>query len=100
MAKRRSSRFPSTRSPSAPLKVAQLRPGLRNLLLAALPPDQQSRLLSDLQVMKLRLKDFLYKPGEPIDYVYFPGGGFCSLVTVLRDGGMVEVATIGREGMV
>jgi len=31
--------------------------------------------------------------------VYFPGGGFCSIVTVLADGSMVEVATIGREGM-
>ena len=28
------------------------------------------------------------------------GGGFCSVVTVVKDGGMVEVATIGREGMV
>ena len=40
------------------------------------------------------------QPGEPIRHVYFPGGGFCSMVTVLEDGDMVEVATIGREGMV
>jgi CRP-like cAMP-binding protein len=32
--------------------------------------------------------------------VYFPGGGFCSMVTVLEDHSMVEIATIGREGMV
>jgi CRP-like cAMP-binding protein len=32
--------------------------------------------------------------------VYFPGGGFCSMLTVLEDGSMVEIATIGREGMV
>lgn len=31
--------------------------------------------------------------------MYFPGGGFCSIVAVLEDGGMVEVAMIGREGM-
>jgi CRP-like cAMP-binding protein len=47
----------------------------------------------------LKLKRFLHKPGEPIDQVYFPGGGFASVVTVLKDGAMVEVATIGREGM-
>src|SRR4030095_15002233 len=35
----------------------------------------------------------------PIKHVYFPGGGFASMVTVLKDGSMVEVATIGREGM-
>jgi CRP-like cAMP-binding protein len=34
-----------------------------------------------------------------MDQVYFPGGGFISVVTVLKDGSMVEVATIGREGM-
>jgi len=47
----------------------------------------------------LKLKRILHKPGEPIDQVYFPGGGFASVVTVLKDGSMVEVATIGREGM-
>lgn len=72
----------------------------RNLLLAQLPVADQERLMPALQVVTLKLKDFLYKPGEPADYVYFPGGGFCSLVTVLRDGSMVEVATIGREGCV
>jgi CRP-like cAMP-binding protein len=32
--------------------------------------------------------------------VYFPGNGFCSILTVLQDGNMVEVATIGNEGMI
>jgi hypothetical protein len=32
--------------------------------------------------------------------VYFPGGGFCSMLTVLEDGSMVEIATVGREGVV
>src|SRR5437764_649192 len=72
----------------------------RNRLLAALPAADYQRILPMLEVVPLKLKNFLYKPDEPIQYVYFPGGGFCSLVTVLRDGGMVEVATIGREGMV
>lgn len=50
--------------------------------------------------MPLKLKELLHKPGEPIDYVYFPGGGFCSIVTVLEDGSMVEAAAVGREGLV
>ena len=54
----------------------------------------------DIDVIPLELKRFLYKAGEPIYEVYFPGGGFCSMVTVLSDGRMIEVATIGREGMV
>jgi CRP-like cAMP-binding protein len=42
----------------------------------------------------------LHHPGAPIRDVYFPGDGFCSELTVLGDGRMVEVATIGREGVV
>jgi CRP-like cAMP-binding protein len=71
-----------------------------NRLLAALPADDYARVARALEVVPLRLKDVLHKPGEPIRHVYFPGGGFCSIVTVLQDGRMVEVATIGREGMV
>src|SRR4051794_28084288 len=74
--------------------------GNPNRLLAALPAADYTRILPSLTVVPLKLKDVLHKPGEPIHHVYFPGGGFCSMLTVLEDGGMVEIATIGREGMV
>jgi hypothetical protein len=64
-----------------------------NRLLAALSARAFDRIT-------LTLKSVLHKPGEPVQHVYFPGGGFCSVLTVLGDGNMVEVATIGREGMV
>jgi CRP-like cAMP-binding protein len=70
-----------------------------NLLLASLPKTDRDRLMPSLEVIPLKLRVLLYKPGEPVQYVYFPGGGFCSIVTVLADGSMVEVATVGREGM-
>jgi CRP-like cAMP-binding protein len=71
-----------------------------NRLLAALPADDYQRIVPALTVVPLKLKHILHKPGEPIQDVYFPGGGFCSMLTVLEDGDMVEIATIGREGMV
>jgi len=71
-----------------------------NRLLAMLAPDEYRRLLPLLEPVPLKLKRILYKPGEVVDYVYFPGGGFASVVTVLANGGMVEVATIGNEGIV
>jgi CRP-like cAMP-binding protein len=74
--------------------------GNPNRLLAALPADDYTRILPSLAVVPLKLKTILHKPGEPIREVYFPGGGFCSMLTVLEDGGMVEIATVGREGMV
>ena len=71
-----------------------------NRLLAALPSADYTRILPSLSVVPLKLKDILHKPGEPIQEVYFPGSGFCSMLTVLEDGSMVEIATVGREGMV
>ena len=76
------------------------RPPPANHLLAALPAEDYARLAPELRNTPLKLKRFLQKPGEAIDKVYFPGGGFVSVVTVLKDGSMVEVVTIGREGMV
>ena len=88
MAKRR----PSVRPPTAPSSS--------NQLLAALPSADYARLAPLLETIPLKLQDWIHKPGEPIRHVYFPGGGFCSILTVLEDGTMVEVATIGREGAV
>jgi len=74
--------------------------GNPNRLLAALPAADYARIVASLTVVPLKLRNILHKPGEPIQDVYFPGGGFCSMLTVLEDGRMVEIATIGREGMV
>src|SRR5688572_11577881 len=76
------------------------RPPPANQLLAALPTEVFDRISHSLDVVPLALKEFVHKPGERIRDVYFPGGGFISIVTVLNDGGMIEVATVGREGMV
>lgn len=101
MAKRSSTPRPTT---SRPPPFATSRPPPRapqNVLLAALAPEDYERLLPSLEVVQLTLKDVLHKPGEPVQHVYFPGGGgFCSILTVLQDGQMIEVATIGREGVV
>jgi CRP-like cAMP-binding protein len=71
-----------------------------NLLLAALPVDEYKRIIQSLDPISLKLQTLLHRAGEAIEYVYFPGGGFCSILTLLKDGRMVEVATVGREGMV
>jgi CRP-like cAMP-binding protein len=72
----------------------------RNVLLAALPADEYNRIAQSLDTIPLKLKSVVHRPGDPVEHVYFPGGGFFSMVTVLKDGAMVEVATIGREGAV
>ncbi len=91
-------RHPITHRPSSATRPSPQRN--RNLLLAALPPREYRRLARSLDTIPLRAKSLLHRAGDPIEHVYFPGGGFFSIVTMLRDGRMVEVATVGREGMV
>ena len=80
-------------------RSAANRPPPTNHLLAALPRKDYERIVPTLDIMPLKLKETIHKAGEPVQHVYFPGAGFVSMLTVLEDGTMVEVATIGREGM-
>lgn len=94
MVKRRSTKLPSAKRPPPPAITANA-----NRLLAILPAEDYNRIAPTLDVIPLTIRHILHKPGEAVQHVYFPGGGFCSIVTVLEDGDMVEVATVGREGM-
>ncbi|HUF23962.1 MAG TPA: Crp/Fnr family transcriptional regulator [Vicinamibacterales bacterium] len=71
-----------------------------NRLLALLPSHELQRLMSRMERVPMTRKRVLHKGGEPIHEVYFPNDGVCSMTTVMRDGRMVEVATIGNEGLV
>ena len=71
-----------------------------NKLLAALPKADYQRILPSLTTVTAKFKEVLHKAGGKIDRVYFPGGGVWSVTNVMSDGRMVEVATIGNEGMV
>ena len=73
--------------------------GSGNALLAALPDEARGQLINGSGVVHLPQKRILWEPGRPSDHVYFPLSGVISLVTVMRDGDMVEIATVGREGM-
>ena len=71
-----------------------------NCLLDVLPAEEQRRILSGLETVALIVRKLIYKPGDPITHVYFPSDGFFSVLTVLSNGDMVEVTTIGREGAI
>ena len=71
-----------------------------NLLLAALPADVYARVQRSLTTVRVTVRQMMQEAFAPIERVYFPTGGFCSILTLLRGGRMVEVATIGREGAV
>jgi len=71
-----------------------------NHVLGALPPGEARRLARELSAVSLEIKTVLFEPGETIDAVHFPLDGVVSLVTPLEDGAIVEVATVGNEGVV
>ncbi len=72
----------------------------QNQLLSALPQKEFERLWPTLEFVSLAFQQILYEANQPIEYVYFPNNGIISLVTITEDGGTVEAATVGNEGMV
>lgn len=73
---------------------------VKNQLLAVLPQEEYERLNAYMETVCLKLKQNLYLPNEPIEYIYFVNSGVASLLNLMEDGTAVEVATIGNEGMV
>jgi CRP-like cAMP-binding protein len=71
-----------------------------NYLLASLPLDEYQRVSADLTWRPLKVRQVLHKHGEPISEIFFPGRSVCSITNAMEDGGVVEVAAVGREGLV
>lgn len=74
--------------------------GSSNRILDALPTVERDRLIASMEIVKLPIKTVLFEPGGSIKAVHFPISGVISLVTALDDGNIVEVATVGNEGIV
>ena len=72
---------------------------LRNRLLSALPAADYKRIATHLRLQSTVNGDTLHEQGRRIDNVYFPNGGVFSVTNRMRDGTLVEVATVGSEGM-
>ena len=72
---------------------------LRNRLLAALPLNDWGRIQRHLRMTAVVNGETLVEPGRPVGDVYFPNGGVFSVTNEMRDGALVEVATVGIEGM-
>ena len=71
-----------------------------NHLIELLPRTDRARLLAVCEPTQLVLSEVLCEPGRPTRHVYFPTGGFISLVTLLEGHPGLEVGMVGREGMV
>jgi CRP-like cAMP-binding protein len=65
-----------------------------------LPKSDYRRLFPHLEIVPLKFKQVLYDPRTVIDHLYFPREGAASMVTLMEDGSGIEVAIIGREGLI
>jgi CRP-like cAMP-binding protein len=69
-----------------------------NHLLNALDVRAFERVAKKLTRVKLRAKEVVYKPNEPIDHVFFPENAVVCMMTIMSNGDTIEAATVGREG--
>ena len=72
---------------------------LQNRLLAALPRAEYDRIVQYLTMTTVTVGQTLHAHRARIKDVYFPNGGVYSVTNEMQDGPLVEVATVGREGM-
>ena len=72
---------------------------VQNHLLAALPQADYLRWAPHLESVDLRAGQVLHEPGVAAEFVYFPSTAVISLTSMTLDGGSVELAVVGAEGM-
>ena len=72
----------------------------QNHLLAALSEAEFAALEPWAEVISLPRGDIVARPGEAIDYAYFPTSGMVSVVALMSKGLGAGVATVGNEGMI
>jgi CRP-like cAMP-binding protein len=80
--------------------AAQTQIGIANRILGALPHVELARLLPFLEEVDLQKGEIVYLSGDNIQYAYFPEDGLLSLLSTTETGSTVEVAMVGREGVV
>jgi len=70
-----------------------------NRLLAAMPPEVQTRLFPHLQLTNLALGQVIAESGSPLTDIYFPVDAIISLLYVMETGASAEISMIGNEGL-
>jgi CRP-like cAMP-binding protein len=74
-------------------------PSSSNELLNAVGRDVRSDIFAHLEKVQLSVREVLYDQGQRIPYVYFPTSAAVSLISVMEEGRSVEIASVGREGL-
>ncbi|WP_175917876.1 Crp/Fnr family transcriptional regulator [Burkholderia pyrrocinia] len=70
-----------------------------NAILDALPEDSIRTIAPHLELVRIKA-GMLDRVGEPMRHLHFPTTAMMSVQHLMEDGAMVEVAVVGREGVV
>lgn len=73
---------------------------LHNRLLDTLPSAERQRLLPHLERINLTKGKVLHRPGELVQYMYFPIDGIISRLCITDVGSSTEVTMVGNEGVI
>ena len=80
--------------------IPSLRAAKSNRILSVLPRASLDRLMPDLELQPLALRQVLQARDQPVEHVVFPIDGVASMISLGDSGGSIEIATIGCEGIV
>ena len=72
----------------------------KNKLLASLPRAEFQRIRPHLRTRPIAVRHVFQSAHQPVRDVYFLNGGVASVTAVMQNGSMVEIATVGDEGVV
>jgi len=76
-------------------KIADFRD---NAILSSLKGKERTFALQGGEVIDFKVRQSVYEPEKRINEAYFPLGAILSVVARMKDGAMIEIGTIGREG--
>lgn len=73
---------------------------IKNKLLNVLPNTDLQSLLSSMKMVQLEKNQYIYKPSDLVNYIYFPIDAVVSEYQILEDGKTIELSLVGWEGMI
>ncbi len=88
-----------TRTPGKQERRYEVHERGKNRILTLLKAQGEGQVVSTMERVSLKQKDFVSRRHEPISHVYFPLSGVLSFIIELEEGPSVEVGTVGNEGM-
>ena len=83
-----------------PAQLEHMPDAKRNRILAGLARHDLENLLAQAEHCPLDRGQLLVEANEPIRWVYFPLSGAISLIMASINGATIEIALVGREGLI